>query len=244
MSIEDTKRSKRAAAQHLADAEASAKTKAAPRQRPVVGAYAQVSLLPREMLQADRRRKVRRTLIGGVVLTAVVVAAGVAGSAALAVGANAGLAVQNARAQELTQQIAKYASVQQLQAKLALDKAAVRVGSSTAIDWDPEIDRIARHMPSGYQVTSISTDSASPVTDYAQGGTPLDAPRAGSVTITAKTSSISELPEWISTVTALPEVADASPAVNAADASKYTVVLTVHLTTKAYIAPLSTGAGQ
>lgn len=241
MSIEDTKR-KRAAAHHLAAEATTAAGKQRP--RPVVGTFAQVSLLPREMLQADHRRKVRRRLVAAVVLTAVVVAGGVAGSAALAVGASASLAAQNARSAELAQQLGKYGVVQQLQGKLALGKAAVRVGSSTAIDWDPEIDRIKAKMPAGYHITAISTDAASPVTDYAQGGTPLDAPRAATVTITAKTSSLAQLPRWISSVTALPEVADASPSVNAADSAEYTVVLTTHLTTKAYMTPLTTGAGQ
>jgi hypothetical protein len=134
--------------------------------------------------------------------------------------------------------------VQQLQGQLALGKAAVRVGSSTAIDWDPEIDKIWSTMPDGFSITAISTDAASPVTDYPQGGTPLDAPRAATVTITAKTSSLDQLPKWISAVTALPEVADASPSVNTGDSAKYTVVLTTHLTTKAYMTPLTTGAGQ
>jgi hypothetical protein len=241
MSIEDTKR-KRAAAQHLADEAKAAQPKQ--RQRPLVGTFAQVSLLPREMLQADRRRKVRRRLIAGVVLTAVVVSAGVAGSAALAMAANASLTVQNDQAAQLAQQLTKYQAVQQLQGRLALGKAAMRVGSSTAVDWDTAIDRIKFRMPDGYKITAISTDAASPVTDYAQGGTPLDAPRAAAVTITAKTSSLAELPAWISAVTALPEVADSSPSVNTADASKYTVVLTTHLTTKAYMTPLTTGAGQ
>lgn len=240
MSIEDTKR-KRAAAQHLAD---EAKSAPAKRQRPMVGTFAQVSLLPREMLQADRRRKVRRRLISGVVLTAVVVAGGVAGSAAVAMGASTTLALQNDRAGQLAQQLTRYQALQQLQGKLALGKAAVRVGSSTAIDWDTQIDRIKAHIPAGYSITAISTDSATPVTDYAQGGTPLDAPRAATVTITAKTSSLAELPAWISAVAALPEVADTSPSVNTADTSKYTVVLTTHLTTKAYMTPLTTGAGQ
>jgi hypothetical protein len=241
MSIEDTT-SKRTAAQHLAD-EADAGS-AKQRQRPVVGAFAQVSLLPREMLQADHRRAVRRRLIAGVVLTAVVVAGGIAGSAALAMGASATLAQENDQAGQLAQQLAKYQPVQQLQGRLALDKAAVRVGSSTAIDWDPEIDKIRSSMPQGFTITAIATDSATPVTDYAQGGTPLDAPRAATITITAKTSSLGRLPAWISAVTALPEVADVSPSVNTADASKYTVVLTTHLTTKAYMTPMTTGSGQ
>jgi hypothetical protein len=196
------------------------------------------------MLQADRRRKVRRRLIAGVVLTAVVVAGGVAGSAALAMAASASLAAQNEQTAQLAQQLTKYQTVQQLQNKLALGKAAVRVGSSTAIDWDTEIDRVKVQIPDGYTITAIATDAASPVTDYAQGGTPLDTARAATITITAKTSSLAELPAWISAVTALPEVADASPSVNTADSSKYTVVLTTHLTTKAYMTPLTTGAGQ
>jgi hypothetical protein len=240
MSIEDTKRQS-AAAQHLAD-----EAKAAPvkRQRPMVGTFAQVSLLPREMLVADRRRAVRRRLIGVVVVTAVVVAAGVAGSAVLAVGAADDLARQQEQSTLLSQRLLKYQDVQRLESQLALDKAATRVGSSTAVDWDPQIDRIKASLPAGYAISAVSTDSATPILDYQQGDTPLDQPRAGSVTITARTTSIAQLPSWISAVSALPEVADASPNVTSSDAGKYTIVLTVHLSTKAYITPLTTGAAQ
>lgn len=241
MSAQDTKR-KRAAAQHLAE---GADPKAvAPRQRPVVGSYAQVSLLPREMLLADQRRKIRRRLIAGVVVTAVVVAGGVAGSAVLAVGSAAELVVQQQQSSQLTQRLEKFQTVQTLQSQLALDKAAARVGSSTAIDWDPQIDRIKAALPDGWTITAVSTDSATPIVDYPQGDTPIDQPRAASVTVTARSTSLAPLPSWISAVTALPEVADASPSVSTGDGGKYTVVLSVHLTTKAYMTPLKTGSAQ
>lgn len=241
MSAQDTKR-KRPAAQHLADE--AGRNAAVRRQRPIVGSYAQVSLLPRELLLGDRRRAVRRRLVAGVVVTAVVVAGGVAASAAVAVGAGADLAVQTAQQSALAQQLQQYGDVQRLESSLALDKAAVRVGSSTAIDWDPQIDRIKRDLPAGFAISAIATDSATPIADYGQGSTPLDVPRAASVTITAKTPSIAGLPAWIASVTALPEVADASPAVSSGDGGKYTVVLTVHLTDKAYITPLKQGAHE
>ncbi len=170
MSIEDTKRSKRAAAQHLAEAEATAKAKAAPRQRPVVGAYAQVSLLPREMLlKVDRRACVRRSLIAGVIVTAVVVAGGVAGSAVTRRRLPLPASPQQNAAGEAARPAdrASTRAVQELQAPLALDKAAARVGSSTAINWDPaDRPHRRRHMPAGYDVTAITTDSASPIQDY------------------------------------------------------------------------------
>ncbi|MGN6742079.1 MAG: hypothetical protein ACTHJL_02115 [Amnibacterium sp.] len=241
MSTQDLTKRKRGA-RHGADAPRAAAPEK--RTRPIVGGYAQVSLLPREMLDADRRRAIRRRLVGGVVLTAVVVAGGVAGSVALAMSAQSALAVQAHEQAQLAQRMQRYLSVEQLQSQLALDKAAARVGSSTAIDWDPQIDRIDQALPSSYQITAISTDSATPTSDFSQGSTPLDKPRAASVTITVQTTSISALPGWIASVTALPEVADASPVVSSADSCKYTVVLTVHLTTKAYITPLKTGVLQ
>ena len=63
------------------------------------------------------------------------------------------------------------------------------------------------------------------------------------MTITARPLD-ADLPQWIARSLALPEVADASPTVSTADGGKYTVVLTVHLTTKAYMTPLTTGATQ
>lgn len=236
MSIEETKR-KRAAAQHLAE-----QRRTAAGRRPL--AAPQVSLLPRELLQAGHIRALRRRLVAGVVLTAVVTAAAVAGSAAVSMDAASKLALENQRTTDLAQQIQKYQSIQQLQNRLALDKAAVRVGSSTAIDWDPEFDKIWGAMPKGFSLIGVATDSATPIADYTQGETPLDQPRAASITVTTRTRSLAQLPAWLARVTALPEVADASPTVNTADSGTYTVVLTVHFTTKAYRTPLTTGTGQ
>ncbi|HEV7624201.1 MAG TPA: hypothetical protein VGO26_08700 [Amnibacterium sp.] len=243
MSVEDTQR-KRAAAQHLADAAAVRTAPGAKRQRPMAGTFPQVSLLPREMLQGGRRRRIRRRLVAAVVVVAVVVAAGIAGSAAMAVGAAGDLAARTRQQTLLQQQLLRYQAVQRIDSHLALDRSAARVGSSTAIDWDARIDLITAGLPAGFAITAVMTDAATPVTDYAQGVTPLDRPRAAMVAVTARATSLAQLPAWISSVTSLPDVADASPVVSSVDGGKYTVVLTVHLTTKAYITPLTSGSAK
>ena len=244
MSIEEIVKRKRAGANAEAAAEPKPALLTVRRQRPLVGGLAQVSLLPQELRTADRRRGLRRRLVGGVVLTAVVVGAGVAASAALAVSSSATLAAETAKSADLARQMQKYAAVQQLEQGLALGQAAVRVGSSTAVDWDPQIDRIKSQIPKGFTITAIATDAATPVQDYTQGTTPLEAARAATVTITARSSAITALPGWISAVQALPETADATPVVTSGDKGKFTVVLTVHLTDKAFITPLKTGTAK
>ena len=208
------------------------------RKRPevfVVGGLPTVSLLPRELKAAARDKSIRRGLIGLVVVAVVIAGGATAGATALSGAAQSKLDAANAQTQTLVGQLAKFRDVQVLQQGVNLGKAAVTVGTSTNVDWQAQIDSIEADMPSGYTVTSILADSASPIAAYAEGLTPIEQPRAASVSMTVTSSSITELPIWLRKLRSIPAYADASASVSSGSGAAYTVNLTIHLSSKALV---------
>jgi hypothetical protein len=199
----------------------------------VIGGSPRVSLLPRELRAAARDRSVRRMLVIGVAAVLVVAAGATAGATALAGAAQGRLDASNARTGALVAQLGKFRDVQVLQQDIAVGNAAVQVASSTEIDWQAQIDAIEAEMPSGYRVTTIQADSATPILDYAQGTTPLDQPRAASLQMSVETTDITPLPPWLRKIRSVPAYADASASVTSDDSSGYTIQITIHLSPKA-----------
>lgn len=200
-----------------------------------------VSLLPTELKVAKKNRRLKRWLVVVVLLIAAVVGAGVfAASQIAASSADRASTAQN-EASLLQAKLLKYGAVNQLEQRTALAKAAARVGSSTQIDWRELLGQVRDVMPDGFSITGVTIDSATPLLDYAQGTTPLDSLRVGTVTVTASTPSIDALPQWLADLPKVRGYADAVPSVSSDDTG-YTVVVTMHITDAAYITPLGNGA--
>ncbi|MGT2425930.1 hypothetical protein [Amnibacterium kyonggiense] len=139
----------------------------APRQ--LVGGLPQVSLLPGEVRTAGAIAAHRRVLIGVVVVVALVAGGAVALAQQAAAGAQGRLAMAEAQTAAVDGRIAKFKDVQALETRITEGKAAVRVGSSTMIDWQAQVDAIEAAMPSNYTVTAIGANGATPLAAYPQG---------------------------------------------------------------------------
>jgi hypothetical protein len=199
----------------------------------VVGGLPTVSLLPGELRDAARGRTVRRALIAGVAVAVIVMGGLTAGATALSGMAQTRLDAANANTQTLINQLGKFRDVQALQQNIVLGNAAVKVGASTEIDWQAQLDAVQAEMPAGYTITGVQADSASAVLDYPQGTGPLDQPRAASLLITVATSDITRLPPWLRKLRSIPAYADMTASVNAEDDNAYVVQLVLHLSPKA-----------
>jgi len=211
--------------------------------RPVVGLAPQVSLLPRELRDAERRKQLRRMAVVAVTAVALVTGLGIALANLEAAAAQARLAEETQRTQTLSAQVQKFADVQRLQQRIALGDAAVRVGSSTAIDWQKQLTAILADMPDGYVVSTVTADGATPIADYVQGTGPLDVPRAATVSLTVTAPSIDALPTWLHDLRSLPAYGDVTPSVSTGNGG-FQVLLTLHLTAKAFITPIQNGAAK
>jgi hypothetical protein len=200
-----------------------------------VGGLPTVSLLPRELKVAARGKSIRRAFVAGVVVAVVIAGGATAGATAIAGAAQSRLDASNQMTRQLIAQLSKFHEVQELQQSIALGTAAVQVGSSTEIDWQAQIDAIEGAMPSGWAVTSIQADSASPVTAYPQGASPIEKPRAASLQMLITTSDISQVGPWLHDLRSIPAYADATATVNSDETAGYTVQLTFHLSPKALV---------
>jgi len=208
---------------------------AKPRTGQRVGGTPQVSLLPNEVRAAGAVAAHRRKLVAVVVIAAIAAAGVVAVSQQHATAAQQRLAVQQTQSQALTAQIGKFKDIRQLEAQIALGRAAVKVGSSTLIDWQAQIDAIESAMPSSYTVTDISANGATPLAAYPQSTNLLEPTRVATITMKVTAPSFGEeLSGWMRDLRAIPAYADATADTTFdTTTGRYTVALTVHLSPKA-----------
>lgn len=199
----------------------------------IVGGPPQVSLLPPELRDAGAIRQYRRKLIAVVVVAAVVAGAAVAGAASVQSAAEQRLAAASQQGVALTAQVGKFAPIRDLQSRIALAQAGVKVGGSTMIDWKTQIDAIQAVMPAAYSVTTIEASGATPVEAYPQASNLLEPRRAATITMTVLAPSLgNEYSAWLRELRSIPAYADASATFTRGDLGT-TIVLTVHLTAAA-----------
>jgi hypothetical protein len=208
-----------------------------------VGGSPQVSLLPVEVRAAGALAVHQRKLVALVVVAMIAAAGAVFVAQQNADVAQQRLATVQAQAQALGNQLGKFKDVRTLESQIALGKAAVQVGSSTLIDWRTQIDAIEAAMPSSYTLTEISANGATPFAIYPQGSNLLEPTRVATITMHVTAHSFGEeFSSWIRDLHDVPAYADAT-ANTSIDASTglTTIILTVHLTQKAFSAGKWTG---
>lgn len=203
--------------------------------RQTIGGVPQVSLLPSEVRQAGAAATQRRKLIALVAVFAVAGAAAVAVANHSATTAQARLAATTQQAQILSAQVAKFGDVRDLESRIAVGRAGVTVGSSTMIDWNAQIDAIESEMPSGYTVTDISANGATPFAAYPQGLNLLEPTRVATIQLTVTSPTVGdEFSKWYRSLRDIPAYADATATtVYDTSTSLWSIDLTVHLTPKA-----------
>ena len=198
----------------------------------------QVSLLPAEIRSGAQDRRVRVGLVALVAVAALATGAGFVLASDSASDAEARAATKQSELLAATAQLGKFNDIRELQQRIVLGTAALRVGSSTEIDWKRWTGLVLADMPAGFTLTGIKADGATPYLDYAQGATPIDdGVRAATITVTATTPSITELPVWLRELKGLQAYTDLSPAVSGSEGD-YTVEVVVHLSPAAYVTPL------
>ena len=204
----------------------------------VLGGPPLVSLLPREMLDATSRRATRRALLLAVAGVALITGALIAASGLAASSAQSELDEASQQLAVLNGQLAKFSDLQREQQQVALGNAAVKVGSSTSIDWDAQISAVESAMPAPFTITGVSTTSAVPGTPFEQSSDPLDPTRVATMNISATATSIDELPRWLRELRALPAYASARPLVGRSDDSsgtEFSITITLDLDKDAFV---------
>lgn len=201
----------------------------------VIGGESRVDLLPQELKVKRKGKVVRRRLGFLVILVAVVVVGASALVRAQAVQARADLSIEQANAQSILLQQRKYGEVQKIQKQVDAIEAAQQVGTSTEINWKNYLISVQATLPPNVTLDSVNIDSATPFANYAQASAPLQGERIATLSFTAVSSTLPQVPQWLIALATLPGYADANPgSVNRTEAGTYSVNITMHINQAAF----------
>lgn len=191
-------------------------------------------LLPPEILANHRKRGVRRGLRLMVVAGLVVALLASGGAFALAVATGIDAESEQREAQTLLAEKGAYAELQSTQQGIALLSAARRVGVSTEIDWADYVLELEQTLPGEVALTDIAVDSAGIEQPYVQTQGPLAREHSATITFTAESPVLPQIPDWVDRLSALPGFAGATvDAVNLAE-GVYTATVTMRVDSTAF----------
>jgi hypothetical protein len=201
----------------------------------IVGGESRVALLPPEVLFARNAKNIHRRLGFMVFLAVILMIGGTALVRAQAIQARANLSLEEANTTSLLLQQRKYGQVQKVQNQIANIQAAQQVGTSTEINWEQYLTSVQATLPPNVTLDTVNIDSATPFAPYTQATAPLQGSRIATLSFTARSSTLPEVPAWLNALTTLPGYADASPgSVTRNDSGTYSVNITMHINQAAF----------
>lgn len=202
----------------------------------VIGGEPRVDLLPPEVRKERNAKVTRRRLALGIAGVIVIVVVGAGAASAFALQAQTRLLDEQARTTYLLTQQGKYGEVRSVQDEVNLAQAAQRVGASTEIDWKKYLDRVRTTLPASVGIDTVTVDSATPLALYTKSTAPLQGARVATVSFTAKSSVLPDVPTWLDALATLPGFADAIPGSVKLDVPSgvYTVNITMHVNDAAF----------
>jgi hypothetical protein len=201
----------------------------------VVGGESRVDLLPQELRVKRKGKVIRRRLGFLVVLVAVVVVGLSALVRAQGIQAKSDLSIAQADTQSILLQQRKYGEVSAIQKQVATIQAAQQVGTSTEINWKNYLISVQTTLPPNVTLDSVNIDSATPFASYAQASAPLQGERIATLSFTAISSTLPQVPQWLIALATLPGYADANPgSVNRTENGSYSVNITMHINQAAF----------
>lgn len=202
----------------------------------LIGGEPRVDLLPPEVRAQGSAKQTRRYLALGVVGVLVLTLGGVVLATFTAMQAQNDLQTEQARTQTILLQQQKYGEVRQVQTEVSLVEAGRKVGLSTEVDWKAYLLAVQKTLPSNVTIDTVTIDAATPLAVYAQPTSPLQGARVATLSFTAKSTTLPQVPTWLVGLAKLPGYADATPGSVTHDdtTNVYTVNITMHINSTAF----------
>lgn len=202
----------------------------------VIGGVPRVDLLPPEVFRQRKAKATRRRLGIGVVGLLAIVIVGTGAATVMAGTAQTRLLEAQAHTTDLLSEQTKYSSVRAVQDQVALVKAAQQVGVSTEIDWKTYLQRVQDTLPKSVKIESVTADAATPILLYEQPTAPLQGARVATVSFSATSSALPDVPTWLDGLAKLPGFADALPGSVSLDQTTglYAVNIAMHINDDAF----------
>ena len=206
-----------------------------PKKRTGIASAPRVDLLPQTLRVRQKQKRQRRLLRVGLVAAVAVVALGTSGAIAFNVTAQSSLSAAQEETLSLLAQQAQYAELRGVQERIALIEAGQAVGAGTEVDWAAYLGALRGSLPGGVRLTSVTVDSATPLAVYEQSTAPLEGPRIATLTFTALSPALPDVPTWIDALATLPAFVDAVPnSVTLDESGAYAVNMTMHIDNRAF----------
>lgn len=209
--------------------------------RPVAGAEfwkpgtpPRANLLPPEIIERRKQLRQRRAARFGLLLAAIVVAAGTLGALGYNTLSQQLLAADQANLDALNAQQAQYADVANATSTIQLIEAGQYVGASTEVDLKAYLTLLQATLPAGVSLDAVSIDLATPVQPYSQPSTPLQGARVGTLSFTATSDSLFSIPQWLDQLAGLPGFVDATPGQVSLAGATYSAQVVMHIDGEAF----------
>ncbi|MBC7463042.1 MAG: hypothetical protein H7227_02140 [Actinobacteria bacterium] len=201
----------------------------------ILGGDSKIDLLPPEF-RYKRKSKVIRRRIGISLLFLTILIAGCAALlGAQAQQAQRDLAIAQANTIYLQSQQRIYSEVRRVQNELSTLQVAQRIGTATEIDWQEYLSSVQATLPRNVAIETIKIDAATPFAPYTQATVPLQGARIATLSFTAISPTLPQVPAWLISLTSLKGYADASPgSVVRNESGTYAVSITMHINQDAF----------
>lgn len=170
-------------------------------------ALPQVNLLPPEVLARRQLGRLRVWLALGLLGMITCCAAGWVLARVLQNGAEADLAVVEARAADLTEQQQKYAEVPQVLSQIRALAAARQAVTGTEVLWQPYLGAIAATAPDNVSIESLTATVNPTVVGEATSDATAAGP-PGTIIFTARSLGLPDSATWIEQLAAVPGFSD------------------------------------
>ena len=201
-----------------------------------VGGSPKVDLLPLSIRVLDQQKRSRRNMRFAALGIAVVVVAGIGAAWYENMTAQQELAVAHANSVSLLQQQTKYSDLVNAKQQIDITAAAQAVGGSTDVDWRAYLASLQSTLPAGVVIKTVTIDAATPGAVYEQSSTPLEGARVATLSFSAISPTLPDVPRWLDGLRTLNAFVDATPnSVRLDDANgMYQVDITMHVSADVY----------
>ncbi len=189
----------------------------------------QVNLLPPEVRAARGLVHTKRWLAVTVGVVLILVALVYVFAALTRASVQNELTKEQEQTARLQTEMAKYAEVPQVLNNLDRIERARSLGTSTEIMWKGYLDAITAVLPANVSLDTFAVTAATPWTAPSPNQDPLSPPSVGTITFTARTSTLPDNAAWLDALATIPNLANptfASAAIMAQEGDPYYIVST------------------
>jgi len=197
----------------------------------VLGASPRVDLLPVQVRDRHRAKRLRRRMIGLVAASVVVVGLGSGAAAASVAAAQMRLQAEQSRTADLLAAQLQYADVTQVDRRISAIGVARQRATTTEVQWRGVLDAIRQVMPGDAVFAQVAFTGVLPWQTGSEtpDGGPLQTASVGSVAMTIATPGAPDATGWVRAIRELPAVSDVMLTGYRAEESGYSVDIVVYI---------------